>query len=203
MTNQKFFYLFLFFICMVVVDQESEYPRIRRYLIRGSRTLSNYWWALVTFFGGAGFLCTGVASYFQRPLFSNQGIAFFPQGLVMGFYGIVGLCFGLYLWFTLLWQIGSGFNEFNKETGQVRLFRWGFPGKNRRIDLSYSLADVQGIRVDIQEGLTPKRSLYLCLKGKGAIPLLRVTIPCPVEDIELQAADLAKFLQVSLEIRNS
>jgi hypothetical protein len=110
---------------------------------------------------------------------------------------------GLYLWFTLFWRIGSGFNEFNRQTGQVRIFRWGFPGKSRRIDLRYPIADVQGIQVDIQEGLTPKRAIYLSVKDKGPIPLLRVTIPCPVEEIELQAADLAKFLQVSLEMRTS
>lgn len=188
---------------MVVADQKSPSPLIRRYLIRGSRTLSNYWWAVVTLFGGAGFLLTGLASYFQRSLFSEQTIAFFPQGLVMSFYGILGICFGLYLWFTLFWRIGSGFNEFNRQTGQVRIFRWGFPGKSRRIDLRYSIADVQGIQVDIQEGLTPKRAIYLSVKDKGPIPLLRVTIPCPVEEIELQAADLAKFLQVSLEMRTS
>ena len=77
---------------MVVADQKSPSPLIRRYLIRGSRTLSNYWWAVVTLFGGAGFLLTGLASYFQRSLFSEQTIAFFPQGLVMSFYGILGIC---------------------------------------------------------------------------------------------------------------
>ena len=191
---------------MLVDDQKSTsspIPSIRRYIIRGSRTLSNYWWALVTFFGGAGFFLTGLASYFQRSLFSEQTIAFFPQGLVMSFYGGLGICFGLYLWFTLFWRIGSGFNEFNKQTGQVRIFRWGFPGKNRRIDLRYPISDVQSVRVDIQEGLSPKRAIYLAVKGKGPIPLLRVTVPCPVEEIEVQAADLAKFLQVSLETRSS
>jgi len=69
--------------------------------------------------------------------------------------------------------------------------------------LRYPISDVQAIRVDIQEGLTPKRAIYLEVKNKGPIPLLRVTIPCPVEEIELQAADLAKFLQVSLEMRTS
>ena len=38
-----------------------------------------------------------------------------------------------------MWQIGSGFNEFNKKDGLIRVFRWGYPGKNRRIDLVYIL----------------------------------------------------------------
>ena len=191
---------------MIAPSQEQknfrdDVPKIRRYLIQGSRTLSNYWWATVTLLGGTGFLLTGLASFFRNSMFGSDDIlVFFPQGLVMSFYGLLGLCFGLYLWFTLFWRIGSGFNEFNKEKNQVRIFRWGFPGKNRRIDLFYSLSDVQSIRVDIQDGLTPKRAIYLCIKEKGIVPLIRVSAPCPVEDIEIQAADLAKFLQVSLEM---
>ena len=129
----------------------------------------------------------------------TQGIAFFPQGLVMAFYGFIGLSFGLYLWFSLFWQIGSGFTEFNKQTGQVRIFRWGFPGKNRRIDLQYPIQEIQSIRLDIQEGLNPKRVIYLKLKGNREIPLTRAGQPVSIQEIETQAAEIAKLLQVSLE----
>ena len=91
------------------------------------------------------------------------------------------------------------FNEFNLETGQVRIFRWGFPGKNRRIDLQYPIADVQSIRVEIQEGLNPKRVIYLRLRGNREIPLTRAGQPISIEELESQAAELAKFLQVALE----
>lgn len=189
-----------------LTQQNTQSPAIRRYIIQGSRTPSNYWWATVTVLGGAGFILTGLSSFFHKNLlfFLDSGnIVFFPQGLVMTFYGVIGLLFGLYLWFTLYWRIGSGFNEFNRQSRQVRIFRWGFPGKNRRIDLVYSLADVQSIRVDIQDGLTPKRAIYLTIKDKGSIPLVRVGVPCPVEEIEVQAAELAKFLQVGLEMKVS
>ena len=49
----------------------------------------------------------------------------------MCFYGTLGLLLGLYIGLIILWDLGEGFNEFNLETGQVRIFRWGFPGKNR------------------------------------------------------------------------
>ena len=43
------------------------------------------------------------------------------------------------------------FNEFNKKEGMIRVFRWGYPGKNRRIDFSYSLKDVEAIRVEFKQ----------------------------------------------------
>lgn len=177
---------------------------VRRYIIPGCLNASNCCWATITSLGGAGFILAGLSSFVQRNLlpftFDFRSIVFFPQGLVMVFYGTVGLLFGLYTWFTIYWRIGSGFNEIDPYQDRVRIFRWGFPGKNRRIDLSYPINDIQAIRVDIQDGLTPKRAIYLVVKDLGAIPLLRVTVPCPVEEVELQAAELARILQVSLEM---
>jgi hypothetical protein len=99
----------------------------------------------------------------------------------------------------ILWDLGQGFNEFNLETKQVRIFRWGFPGKNRRIDLQYPIQDIQSIRVEIKEGLNPKRIIYLRLRGNREIPLTRAGQPISIQEIEMQAAELAKLLQVSLE----
>ena len=117
----------------------------------------------------------------------------------MCFYGILGILLGTYIWLILLWNLGQGFNEFNLETGQVRIFRWGFPGKNRRIDLQYPIDDIQSIRVEIQEGLNPKRIIYLRLRGNREIPLTRAGQPISIQELENQAAELAKLLQVSLE----
>ncbi len=176
---------------------------IRRYLIPGSRQFSNYWWGSIVFLGGVGFLATGVSSYFKvdvLPFLSSKTIAFFPQGLVMCFYGVLGLLFSSYLWFTLLWGVGSGFNEFNKRDGLVRVFRWGFPGKNRRIDFSHSLNDVEAIRVEIKEGINPRRTIYMRIKGKRDIPLTRIGQLMTLDEIEIEAAELARFIQVSLEL---
>jgi len=172
------------------------------YQVPGARRWSNYIWGLVLSIGGSGFLMTGLSSYFGvqlLPFFKISTIQFFPQGLVMCFYGIIGLLLGIYIWLIILWDLGEGFNEFNLQTGQIRIFRWGFPGKNRRIDLQYPIQDVQSIRVDIQEGLNPKRVLYLRLRGNREIPLTRAGQPISIQELENQAAELAKFLQVSLE----
>ena len=175
---------------------------IRRYIVVGSRRLSNYWWASVICLGGFGFLLTGISSYLGFNLFpfiQSKNIIFFPQGLVMCFYGILGIIFSLYLWLTLFWSVGGGFNEFNKKQGIVRIFRWGFPGKNRRIDLSYPINDIEAIRVELKEGINTRRTIYIRIKGKRDIPLTRIGQPLTLEEIEKQAAELAKFLQVSLE----
>ena len=158
----------------------------------------------------SGFLLTGISSYLGEdntvvqwlnllPFIQSKNIIFFPQGLVMCFYGILGLIFSIYLWLTLFWSVGGGFNEFNKKEGIIRIFRWGFPGKNRRIDLSYPINEVEAIRVELKEGLNPKRTIYMRIKGKRDIPLTRIGQPLTLEEIEKQAAELAKFLQVSLE----
>jgi hypothetical protein len=173
-----------------------------RYEVPGARRLSNYIWGVLICLGGTGFLLTGISSYFGfefLPLLNSSSIQFFPQGLVMCFYGTLGLLLGVYIWLIIIWNLGEGFNEFNTETNQVRIFRWGFPGKNRRIDLQYAIQDIQSIRVDIQEGLNPKRVIYLKLKGNREIPLTRAGQPLSIQEIESQAAELAKLLQVSLE----
>nr|UZA61439.1 photosystem I assembly protein Ycf4 [Hyalogonium fusiforme] len=82
----------------------------------------------------------------------------------------------------------------------MRIFRWGYPGKNRRIDLSYSLKDVEAIKVELKgASFQPQRTIFLKLKGKREIPLTGIGEPLTLKEIEKQASELANFLQVSLE----
>ena len=183
--------------------QSEDLNLIRRYIVTGSRRVSNYWWASMLFLGSLGFLLTGVSSFLKVNLVSfvdYTNILFFPQGLVMCFYGVLGFFFSFYLWLTLFWSVGAGFNEFNKRDGVVRVFRWGFPGKNRRIDLLYSIENVEAVRVELAEGINPRRTIYIKVKGSNDIPLTRIGQPLTVKQVERQAAELAKFLQVSLEM---
>jgi hypothetical protein len=140
---------------------------------------------------------------------SNEGgpenlpdsISFFPQGLLMCFYGSLGLLLSFYWWFLIFWNVGSGFNEFNKKEGFIRIFRWGYPGQNRKIDLYYTLKDIESIRVELKQGAftDSQRTIYLKLKGKKEIPLTGIGDPLTIQEIEKQASELANFLQVSLE----
>ena len=125
-------------------------------------------------------------------------IPFFPQGLVLAFYGFLGLSFSFHLWFTLYWKIGGGFNEFNKKDQYVRIFRWGRPGKNRRIDLKYTNDLIEAIKVE----LSPRPALFLRVKGEKNIPLTRIGDFIPLEELEAQAAELTSFMQIPLEMEN-
>jgi len=117
----------------------------------------------------------------------------------MGFYGVAGILLASYLWVIIALDVGGGYNEFNKEIGKVRIFRSGFFGKNRKIEIEHPLDKVQAVRVDIREGLNPKRALYLRIKGRPDIPLTRVGQPLPLSELENQGAEMARFLQVPLE----
>lgn len=175
--------------------------QVRRYTVIGSRRLSNYIWAFFIFFGSIGFLITGLSSYLKTNIFlifSGKNILFFPQGLIMCFYGFLGLLFSIYLWLTIFWSVGGGFNEFNKKEGNIKIFRWGYPGKNRRIFLIYPIDQVESIKIELKQGLSPKRMIYLKIRGKSEIPLTKVGQPMTIEEIESQAAELAKFLKVSI-----
>ena len=179
---------------------------IRRYNVIGSRRISNFIWAFFILLGSLGFLITGLSSYFNIrffAIFDSKNIVFLPQGLIMCFYGFLGLIFSVYLWLTILWSVGGGFNEFNKVEGVVRIFRWGFPGRNRRILLEYEINQIESIKIELKQGLNPRRIIYLQIRGKRGIPLTRVGQPLTLEEIELQAAELAKFLQVSLLMSES
>lgn len=198
-------YYFLLFYLLMNQSFESSFNNsdlVRRYTVIGSRRFSNIFWASTLGIGGFYFLFTGLSSYLGYPLLPIihfENIVFFPQGIVMCFYGSLGLLLSFYLWLTILWQVGSGFNEFNKKNGKFRVFRWGFPGKNRKIDFSYLLSDIEGVRIEIVDGLNPKRTIFIRLKEKKEIPLTRIGQPIPLEEIEKQASDLAMFLKVSLD----
>jgi DNA mismatch repair protein MutH len=117
----------------------------------------------------------------------------------MSFYGVAGLTLALYLWLTIAWDVGAGYNEFNKQQQLVRIFRYGFPGKDRRINLVSPLKDVRAVRVEVKDGVNPRRVLYLCVKGRQDIPLTRIGQPMALEELEGRAAQLARFLQVPIE----
>jgi len=175
---------------------------IRRDKIVGSRRFSNYFWGLFLFLGGIGFLLAGMSSYFKINLlgFSNPTeLAFLPQGLVMMFYGTLSLGISIYIILAIFLDIGSGYNEYNKIENLVKIVRKGFPGKNREILLTYPFSNIRAIGIKITEGLNPTRSIYLCLKDERNIPLTPVQDPTTISNLEEEAADLAKFLELKLE----
>nr|YP_009546318.1 photosystem I assembly protein Ycf4 [Gelidium gabrielsonii]AYO27666.1 photosystem I assembly protein Ycf4 [Gelidium gabrielsonii] len=170
--------------------------------ILGSRRISNYWWATIILLGGLGFFLAGLSSYLKielLPFTTSMNLLFIPQGIIMTFYGTIAILISVFLWFTIVWNVGSGYNEFNNEKGLITIFRLGFPGKNRVLKLQYNIQEIQSVRVIIQDGLTPRREIYLKTKDQREIPLTRVGQPLLLSEIEDQATSLAKFLGVVLE----
>lgn len=180
----------------------GENENVLKQTVLGSRRFSNYLWATIVTVGATGFLLAGISSYLQVNLLllsDPTQLVFVPQGLVMGLYGTAGLLLSLYLWLAILWDLGGGYNEFDKSKDKIKIFRWGFPGKNRRIEIESPIQDVQSVIVDIKEGLNPRRALYLRVKGRRDIPLTRVGQPLSLKELEIQGAELARFLEVPLE----
>lgn len=170
--------------------------------ILGSRRFSNYLWATIVTIGGTGFLLAGLSSYLRTNLLivsDTSELQFIPQGVALTFYGVAGLLLATYLWLLVTWNVGGGYNEFNKETGKVVISRWGYPGKNRRVEVDIPLTDIQSVRAEIRDGLSPKRTLYLRSKKRRDIPLTRVGEPIALSTLENQGAELARFLAVPLE----
>jgi Ycf4 len=170
--------------------------------VLGSRRFSNFFWAVIVSIGGIGFLLAGLSSYLHvnlLPISNPIELNFIPQGIALSFYGVAGTLLATYLWLAILLDIGGGYNEFNRDTGEITIFRIGFPGKNSRIELKSQMKDAQAVRVDIRDGLSPRRTLYVRIKGRREIPLTRVGEPISLTELETQGANLAKFLGVPLE----
>ena len=175
---------------------------IRRDEIIGSRRFSNYFWSVVLFLGGIGFLLAGISSYLKinlLPFTNSTELVFIPQGLVMMFYGTLSFGISIYITTTVLLDIGGGYNEYNRIENLVKIVRKGFPGRNREILLTYPFSNIKYIGIKITEGLNPTRSIYLCLEDDRKIPLTPVQEPTSISNLEEEAASLAKFLNLKLE----
>tara|TARA_B100000482_G_C12542135_1_gene272700 strand:+ start:356 stop:919 length:564 start_codon:yes stop_codon:yes gene_type:complete len=180
------------------IEQQSL---IRSY-IEGSRQASNIFWALAISAGGLGFFTSGLSSFFKINLliFSDStNLSFIPQGIVLIFYGTIGITLGIFLWLTIWWDIGFGYNEFSKEKQKVILYRKGFPGKNRELCLKFDFNELKSIKMFIRDGLNPKRQLFLCLNDSREIPLTGSDKPTALTKIETEALNLAKYLNIYLE----
>jgi uncharacterized membrane protein YsdA (DUF1294 family) len=172
---------------------------IKRETIIGARRFENYFWSTALFIGGLGFILASLSSYYKKqflPFGFSTTINFIPQGILMLFYGILALGLSSYILLTIIWDLGGGYNEFDKSNETIRLVRRGFPGKDRNILLNYSLSEIKAIEVEIVEGINPRRIIYLSTNDQRRIPLTGVDQPLPLAEIEEKAITLAKFLNL-------
>ena len=179
--------------------------RLRQCLL-GSNRLSNMFWALSTSLGGLGFFFMGLLSYFHVTLIrflNSTYINFLPQGIVLLFYGSIGVILGIYLWLMVFWDVGSGYNEiiltYDEPYKQIILYRRGFPGRYRQLKILFKIRDLKTIKIKIEEGFTPKRQLLLCLKNNRNVPLTNNSKLLTLTQIERQAVLLSKYLNLPIE----
>lgn len=167
--------------------------------VLGSRRLSNILVAAAVTTGGIGFLLTSASSFFGTdllPIGHPAELAWVPQGLVMGLYGLAAALLSTYLWLVIGIDVGAGSNRFDKRSGTATISRRGF---RQQIQVEIPLRDVQAVKVDVRDGLNPRRRLSLKVQGRRDMPLTRVGEPMPLADLELSGARLARFLGVPLE----
>ena len=171
--------------------------------IVGARNLNSFTSMIVLFFAGIGFFLAGLSSYFQTNLLiltDTSQITFIPQGIALLFYGTGAIGISVYLLLTIIWNIGSGYNEFSKEDNVVRIIRLGFPGKNRTIFLTYEFKNIKNFKFLIKQGLNPRCNILLVLKDKREIPLFPAQFLLNPNETEKKAIALANFINVPLEI---
>jgi hypothetical protein len=157
---------------------------------------------IILLLAGTGFFLAGLSSYLNINLLiltDTSEIRFIPQGIAMLFYGTGALGVSLYLILTIIWNIGSGYNEFSKNENIVRIVRLGFPGKNRTIFLSYEFKNIRNLKFLIKQGLNPRCNILLVLKDKREIPLFPAQFLLNPLDTEKKAIELSNFLNVPLE----
>jgi hypothetical protein len=170
--------------------------------IVGSRTLNNIVITFIIMLAGFGFFLAGVSSYFQKnflQITDTSQIVFIPQGIALLFYGTSAIGISFYLLLTIIWDIGSGYNEFSKEENLIKLVRLGFPGKNRTIFLSYDFKSIKNLKFLLKEGLNPRCNILLVLKDKREIPLFPAQLLLKPSEVEKKAINLSKLLDVPLE----
>ena len=170
--------------------------------IVGARNISSYTIMTILLLAGIGFFLAGLSSYLNINLLiitNTKEISFIPQGIALLFYGTGAIGLGLYILFTIVLNIGSGYNEFSKTENTVRIVRLGFPGKNRRVFLSYEFKNIKNLKFLIKQGLNPRCNILLVLKDKREIPLFPAQFLLNPTNIEKKAIQLSTFLSVPVE----
>lgn len=170
--------------------------------IRGSRTLGNFLITLILYLAGISFVLAGLSSFLNKqllPFTDTTKLDFLPQGIVMIFYGFLAIIVAIFLTAGIVWNVGSGYNEFSKTDNLIRIVRRNFPGQNKIVFLTYPINTVKKIKVDFKQGLNPRNNIYLILQDNREIPLYSSQRYVNISIIEEKAITLAQFINVPLE----
>nr|KJB76920.1 hypothetical protein B456_012G112600 [Gossypium raimondii] len=102
--------------------------------------------------------------------------------------------------FILFFLVSLGFLLVGTSSYLVCIFRWVFPGKNRRIFLQFLMKDIQSIGIEVKEGIYTRHVLYMKIRGQRDVPLTRTDQNLTPHKIEQKAAELVYFLRRPIEV---
>ncbi|WP_320668120.1 photosystem I assembly protein Ycf4 [Prochlorococcus sp. MIT 1307] len=189
-----------------MTDEMQESPKpvqasqmLLEQIVTGSRRGSNYLVGSMVSIGGIGFLLASLSSYLGKdllPLGHPGSFIFVPQGLIMGIYGVIAFLLAIYLWSLVLVDFGAGCNLFDKELGTLSISRRALL---KQINVQIPLKDVKAVKLEVREGLNPRRRIALRIQGRRDLPLSAVGQPPSLAELEKEGAELARFLNVNLE----
>ena len=167
--------------------------------VSGSRRVSNYLVSSMITIGGIGFLLASLSSYLGKdllPLGHPGSFIFVPQGLIMGLYGIAAFFLAIYQWALVIVDFGSGQNSFNKGSGKLSVSRRALL---KKISVEIPIKDIKAVKLEVREGLNPRRRIALRIQGRKDLPISGVGDLLPLSQLEKEGAELASFLEVNLE----
>lgn len=167
-----------------------------------SKNFYNLFFICVILMGSIGFFIVGLSSYLKYNIIfflDSKDIIFFPQGITMIFYGISGILVSIYQILLIFFEVGDGFNEFDKSKGTMRIFRKNFPAYGSNIDIIYELKEIEAVRVESKTDIfNTRQKIFVCIRGKNDLPVLQINEPLTLKELEEKATKLACFLKVPL-----
>jgi len=177
----------------------NEGEMLLEQIVTGSRRGSNYVVGSMVSIGGIGFLLASLSSYLGKdllPLGHPGSFIFVPQGLIMGLYGMAAFLLAIYLWLLVLVDFGAGTNLFDKQLGKLLVSRRALFNE---INIQIELKDVKAVKLEVKDGINPRRRISLRVQGRRDLPLTGVGQPLQLAELEREGAKLARFLDVNLE----
>jgi hypothetical protein len=169
--------------------------------------LSDKMLSLLITIGGLCFLIVGITTFikqnFETPY---QVLPFFPQGMVLIFYGTIGTLLGIFQGLTMWWNIGWGFCELDNVSKEVCIYRQGYPGKNEEIRLIFSFKDLNCLKVRTGSGddsnpFNSQKQLLLCLNDGREIPLLTELIKgISFKEFDYQTMVISRYLKIPITL---
>jgi hypothetical protein len=162
----------------------SIYENIYTNYIEYCQGISNQFnilWVIVILFGSVGFLSVGTFSYTldKQNLYSPIAIHYFPQGIFLTFYGVLGLLIGLLLMRLNQQNYGFGENVFDLKNKNIYLIRKQYVSVTsifnpsqlsfNNLYIKYQFQDIKRLVISLES--SQQFVLYLSLKDGRFIPL--------------------------------